>query len=846
MRRIASFVARHVDHPDAPSTSSADTDSLPQAAAKRKARMFNSLSRKLAPPSRPPLLASDHSSSSASSASAELRTPDDEVLPRTPNQRGSWKSWLGAKKHRTEGDLKAAARLPQFPTPAIALRPPPRFNDTDDTSSELEDELPVQNFVPSTTLTRNNMRAIILNSSVERPSCPPLLDIPGGSPFPRSCLLSRHIHRRDTLESKMHKTALLRLLESLTPTDERSIAPLGARPVILVKEAPAHNSDIDVWPKAQLFRRISGGLGNWVARPCFEDRVLVWTRQEPSGQVVTSDVAGSQFGVAALEFSEPLYILAGLLADVDDDFDPNAEHPEPSPPDPGVAAVALSSREQLTTPVAVADFEFSPLTLPVGSPETSESTKETTSPKQAEPTAAPRVKREVRFAEDGKDDQIPLGYVLRIKKRREEKARFLREEREKRELEEEKSIREEERRSRLREAEKRAQEKEQNARELQKKKTEEERRRQSYSVDLQASRARSEASRAGHISSSSSLVRDIERDRSVSRDARPSGSPSTRQRTLDLTVPTANLSPYDGSPASSMPATPQGSQRSFSRPPSVYSGHTASSEDVRARDGRRISRHSTLAIDPSKHLPLPLQDPRASLVPYNYNPWTNMQMPPVVIPSVPLVPVAPMMTPMPYYPMDIPLLPPSPPFMMNQFGNRQRPTNFLQGQVSSPRYNSSSNHSADDRVHHTSRAAPNSPGLSSAHQRRASDEVRGNLSSANVMADRKYGSQTDLAHKRPSQAVHSSRGSGLHHSHQPPALVHSHTSPALAHSRTSMHSHNPPALVHSHTSPVLAHSRTSMHSHISPALAHSHTSTTRPVSTSQPRPASNRRQTLYS
>jgi hypothetical protein len=134
----------------------------------------------------------------------------------------------------------------------------------------------------------------------------------------------------------MHKAALLRKLESLTSAEERSIAPLGAQPVILVKEAQARNFDIDTWPKPQLIRESSGGLGNWVARPCFEDRVVVWTRQERSGQIVSSDVAGSQFGVAALEFSESLQILAGWLPDAEDNFDSSSEpHPESSPPNSG-------------------------------------------------------------------------------------------------------------------------------------------------------------------------------------------------------------------------------------------------------------------------------------------------------------------------------------------------------------------------------------------------------------------------------------------------------------------------------------------------------------------------------
>jgi hypothetical protein len=106
--------------------------------------------------------------------------------------------------------------------------------------------------------------------------------------------------------------------------------------VTLVKEVPAYNPDIDTWPKAQFSRSSSEGLGNWVARPYYEDRVLVWTRQELSGEFVPSGISGSQFGIAALEFSEPLQIMAGLLSDIDDGFDPSAEpQPEPSRPASG-------------------------------------------------------------------------------------------------------------------------------------------------------------------------------------------------------------------------------------------------------------------------------------------------------------------------------------------------------------------------------------------------------------------------------------------------------------------------------------------------------------------------------
>src|SRR6202022_3150997 len=59
--------------------------------------------------------------------------------------------------------------------------------------------------------------------------------------------------------------------------------------------------------------------------------------------------------------------------------------------------------------------------------------------------AIANAKRGVRFAEDDKEDQIPLGYVLRIRKRREEKAKFLQEEKERRAFEQERARQDEER-----------------------------------------------------------------------------------------------------------------------------------------------------------------------------------------------------------------------------------------------------------------------------------------------------------------------------------------------------------------------------------------------------------------
>ena len=74
-----------------------------------------------------------------------------------------------------------------------------------------------------------------------------------------------------------------------------------------------------------------------------------------------------------------------------------------------------------------------------------------------QPSSAPpqTVKRGVRFAEEDKEDQIPIGYVMRVKKQREAKARFLRDEKERRHSVVERAKLEEERRQREEEQKKR-------------------------------------------------------------------------------------------------------------------------------------------------------------------------------------------------------------------------------------------------------------------------------------------------------------------------------------------------------------------------------------------------------
>lgn len=425
-----------------------------------------------------------------------------------------------------------------------------------------------------------------------------------------------------------------------------------------------------------------------------------------------------------------------------------------------------------------------PLPLPIAPSPARQPNGPTTSGSAA--TNDPVPKRGVRFADDnGKDDQIPLGYVLRIRKNKEQKARFLREERERREQAAQLSLEnrratapQENRVSRVvpprrlpsrplislsepskpqrpatvsqvvqeeerlrREVERIEMEKLRRSRELARKQAEE--RERAFAEELQATRARREASRAGRPLESASLSsRDPDRGRSVSRDSMHASlqrSSMSHKYTPELVF--SPVSPHEGSPSSSVLATPA-SQYSFSRPPSLYSAHTASSEDVRGRDGRRVSRRMSVVSDSAKGMSLhPPYDPRTSFNPYA---WTNVSPVPA-IPPVPLMPAIPMVNGMPFYGVDTPLLPPTPPFMMNQFGARPRSYTGSAGQHS-PLQSSTSlpRNYSHEGVNSSSRNS--SPHSSWSHQRRSSDDA---TRMAKTPGDSQSGSYNDVRGSKP-------------------------------------------------------------------------------------------------
>lgn len=265
---------------------------------------------------------------------------------------------------------------------------------------------------------------------------------------------------------------------------------------------------------------------------------------------------------------------------------------------------------------------------------------------------------------------------MRVKKQREDKARFLREEKERRLFEEERARAGEERRKR--EAERRKWEQEKLAWENERRAMEEERKRKLYTEEVTAARERAESSRMGMRGSSSASLRE---------------SPSTSKRLSygfeTLHGPRRQASEpfqHNHSAAGARSTSGMSFNSPASRPASIHS----SSEDVRSN--RPVS--------------------------------TALFVPPV--PSIPQ-----------FYPypsgvaMDMPLLPPAAPFMVNQFSRRQSHTPKSSSQQRVPSNSSAESLNRQSVVHGRQGSSPASRGASSSsqsasphrtHQRRTSDD----------------------------------------------------------------------------------------------------------------------------
>ena len=240
---------------------------------------------------------------------------------------------------------------------------------------------------------------------------------------------------------------------------------------------------------------------------------------------------------------------------------------------------------------------------------------------------------------------MPLGQIMRIKRGREERAKFL-------ELEKERRVLEEERQKH--EAEKMKWEQEKRAWETEKKAAEEEKKKRLYQQEVIAARKRRE-SQVFKVGSQSTDSPDIEpqANRRQGSYSRPAYDTHQRQGS-DGSSPAASLPPSRNDSSNSLRGTSKPQSLASIPPPSAYSSST--DEDAAKMTGRPTS----MFQGTSSQLPMPMQ-------PFGY-PWGMPVMPQMQMP-IQMVPQ------MPYYAMDnMPLLPPTAPFMMQQTGDRRRST----------------------------------------------------------------------------------------------------------------------------------------------------------------------------
>ncbi len=316
-------------------------------------------------------------------------------------------------------------------------------------------------------------------------------------------------------------------------------------------------------------------------------------------------------------------------------------------------------------------------------------------PPSPPPSPPQTVKRGVRFAEDDKEDQIPIGYIMRVKKQREAKAKFLQQQKEQRQSAEEQTRIEKERQQR---EEQRLQwEKERLAREKEKRAADEERNKRLYAEEIAAARARRETQKMGSSSKAISNSSSIASLRSNA-NKEPQQSSKYSRVAYDPIAPPPRRQGSEAGAANSRPSSltghPNHPSQAGSRPSSVYS---SSSDDVT----KRYSAASTSNM---------------------HGRWSssNTSLVPPPMPFLTSPPSA----------FDMPLLPPTAPFMLHQYPRprSQHSSSPSQSPSHSPSRNSMNR--STDRVNRvptidniSNRSSSSSPHRPMGHHRRPSDDA---------------------------------------------------------------------------------------------------------------------------
>ena len=353
MRRIASVLSgRRTDtdrpdrhHPPDDAHPVPPTNSSPSSQPRKRSsrRFFATLTRITVSTERPTTTTSDpaHSSSTSSTGSVSLRTPEDDrtgslVHHGGPSLSGrkAWIPWLTPKVLDPQSqprrpssywsDLSSAPSPTVLPAPSkiIPDQATESEEDTSEESSSSESEVNSPSLSAPTAgpdsvdrpLTPIGFLKAFTANNIPPPfSTPPLLHYPDAPIFPRSSNRSRPLPFRETMESTMHKKRLLHQLQQcrLTPADQRLLATIGSRAPSASRRRALVQPEEGERYKLKHVRPSSHGLKQWMARPYFEDRSILWVPDE-AGTVVWTTVKGSGFGVWALEVSETLELIAGF------------------------------------------------------------------------------------------------------------------------------------------------------------------------------------------------------------------------------------------------------------------------------------------------------------------------------------------------------------------------------------------------------------------------------------------------------------------------------------------------------------------------------------------------------
>lgn len=328
MRRLTSLFRRS-DKSDTTTVSSASSSArsdLPSKSpsVKKQSRFLRSLSIKSVQPAlvrdpppvpKPPLQA--YSSSSSSTDSPAPATPDDdsEIGPSISDRRSNpWSERkLPPPLSVTGGSLGWDIHSPDLP-PIPTIAKSYDSEDLDDESSATSSSPSVSS--PQPVSPHTLLHSLTTYALAPTFSAPPLLQLPNVPLFPRSVNLVSTLPSQETTASTLHRTQLLRRLarRDLSVSEERSITSFTSRRTLPARSrSPLPKSGDGTVCDVKRVGNVSQGLKRWISRPCFEDRMSVYA-PGPSGRsddILVHRVVGGALGVAALEVSETIEILAG-------------------------------------------------------------------------------------------------------------------------------------------------------------------------------------------------------------------------------------------------------------------------------------------------------------------------------------------------------------------------------------------------------------------------------------------------------------------------------------------------------------------------------------------------------